>query len=128
MTRDVTGAPGIPILEPSAAHIVVLLVDLQLDVLQQPLSLVRHLQAAGAGADAHHANLTLGVQGLFGDSVRVEVLIVPFILVDGVGVGQGIGVWTRRYSYDPAGRHCGNEMRSVAPEVGGYVFLKLYFK
>lgn len=67
MTRDIAAAPWIPILEPRAPDVVVLLVDDMLDIPQVLLDLVRHEDAAEARADGEDLDLAgVGVLRSFG--------------------------------------------------------------
>jgi len=61
MTRDITHAPRIAVLQSRTSNIVVLFVDLEGHVLELAFGFIGDLEAYGAGADYDHAEGTLGV-------------------------------------------------------------------
>ena len=92
MTRNITSTPRIPILQPSPPNIIILIINLQLHTLQKVLALMRNLQRARPRAHYDHADMAFCEQGLFGDAVAGEVLVVPGVLVRCVGGRDGGGV------------------------------------
>ena len=82
MAGDVARAARIAILEPRAADIVVLFVDLERHVGELAFGFVCDLETRGAGADYDHAQGAQGVEGLLVDSVVGERLPVEFVFVE----------------------------------------------
>jgi len=93
VTWDIASASWIAVLKPCSTDIVVFLVDLELDIFEKALSLVRDLQPSSSSANTDHANVSFGMQGLLSDAVAVEILVVPLVfMVSVAGWNGGISI------------------------------------
>lgn len=112
------------ILEPSAADVVVLLVDLKLDVLQYAFGFICYRQSSCARADANHPQGALREKRLFGDAEAVEAsFIVPFVSVTDIQSRLNTTISEGRNLTHVGHEHCSSRwelpLRWEVPDVQG---------
>lgn len=106
MTRNITSTPRVSIFQPRASNIIILLIDLQINLFQKPLSFISNLETGCTCSDANHPDVAFLIKWLLCYAIPFEVLVVPLVFVVGCTFWDGcIGVGTCRYCYDAAGCH-----------------------